>query len=287
MYGSTSRAAIWANQLTGWLASLRIGLVPGKNVRWDPPIDQSLLRVWLPQASEALSNRVEWWVAQLPMDSRRRRFNLLLVDSNRVPVGFAKFTRNRPNPMSLIALARFAEEPTRSFWSPALALADQLGDYSVVLTSSMPNRAHRPAVLSPDLRRTIVDEIHHRLDDLAAPGVAIHGDFAPWNVRSFSGGGIAVLDWEEITSGVVGADELWYAVCSRALAGGGLELAWKQIVSDSPYGLEVMSEAARFLINRLSQKEPEEIDSQNAMPPKLDEFSRSLRSILEDIAGAS
>lgn len=287
MYGSTSRAALLANHLTGWLASVWIELVPGKNIRWEPPIDNAVLLEWLPRASRALGRQVVSWVAQLPIDTRRRRFNLLLLDASRAPAGFAKFTRNRPNPMSLVALARFAETPTRSFWSPGLALAEELGDYSVVLTSTMPNRPHQPAVLSPSLRGRIIDEIRSRLDDLATPGVAFHGDFAPWNVRTFGKGRIAVLDWEEITSGVVGADELWYLVCSRALAGKAREPAWEQLLTTSPYSREEISAAARFLIHRLNQKEPEEIDSETPMPPKLEDFSRLLRSMLEEVAATS
>lgn len=287
MYGSTSRPALLANQITGWLASRRIELVPGKNVRWDPPIDEGLLKDWLLRASEALGRHVEWWVTQLPMDMRRRRFNLLLLDSSRVPVGFAKFTRNRPNPMYLTALARFTETPTMSFWSPGLAFADQLEDYSVVLTSPMPNGFHRPSVLSRDVRRRIFDEIGDRLDDLAAPGVAVHGDFAPWNVRSLAKGGIAVLDWEELTSGVVGADELWYAVCSRALAGNDRPPVMEQLVAGSLYSFADMAAAARFWIDRLNQVEQEEIDPDRPIALKLNKFSRRVRSNLEELARAS
>lgn len=152
-------AGLLANQMTGWLAAHSVRLVPGSDVAWEVPAEEPLFRDWVDRAGDALRTRVGSWVVQLPIDRRRRRFSLLLLDLGRWPVGFAKFTGNPANPLAVRALARFADQPTRAFWSPQLALAGRLGDYSFVLTSPMPNRPHCPAVLTPQHRRQILGEI--------------------------------------------------------------------------------------------------------------------------------
>jgi hypothetical protein len=223
-------------------------------------------------------------VVHLPADPRRRRFNLLLLDSQAAPVGFAKFTANRPNAMALDALRRFAEDQTQSFWSPKLIVSGQAGIYSYAVTTTMPNRPHGPARLNGTSRREILTEIQDRLSDLVPTGVAVHGDFAPWNVRQFADGKVAVVDWEETRLGAPAADDLWFVVAVHAPRGSDVSSVLREIMQGSSYTRAEIFDAAEYWLKRLSEPEAREIASEIVMPASLNENSRRIKTLLENVA---
>ena len=284
IYGSTSNVGVIANQLTGWLAGRSTAIVPGTNAVWEPPLTFRQFREWLDRACDVVNKRISTWVVQLPRDRRRRRFNLLLLESSGAPVAFAKFTTNPANPLALEALKRFEDEPTKAFWSPGLLSTDQAGNMTVVMSTPMPNRRHWPAILEPDTRHRILEEIRGRLGDLAYPRAFVHGDFAPWNVRRLAGARIAVVDWEEATKGVAGADALWFVLCSRARADH--KVVVNELTAEDRYSETEIVSAARYWLQRLDREEAAEIDPEQEMPAQLDSFSQRLRSMLERIAEA-
>lgn len=275
-----------ANLITGALTRLSIRMVPGSDIVWEPAIEREQFAEWLSRAEDSMGCHIPWWVVQLPQDRRRRRFNLLLLNADRVPVGFAKFTMNVSNPMSLKALERFGSEPPRSFWAPKLVLAEQLGSYSSVLTTAMPNRPHRPAHLDRECRRAILHEIRVRLDDLSTSEVTMHGDFSPWNVRRFSGGDVAVVDWEEVTSGVAGADELWYLIWTLGMRQNGLQRVITEFQRDSPYSDADLEAAALFWLRKLGLAEGAEIDLAGSMSASLSARGARVTDMLKDIGAA-
>jgi hypothetical protein len=288
LHGAVRHVALLAHGVTGWLAGRDIRLVPGRNVTWRPPLAVDLFDQWFSLVQERLDIVARSWVVQLPTDRRRRRFNLLLLDARRVPIAFVKVTANPPNPMSIGALSRFNDEPPTSFWVPRLALDGRLEHLSYVVTSAMPNKSHRPAILLPDVRHRVVKEIQARLADLATPpSVVVHGDFGPWNVRQLRDGRLAIVDWEETAAGVVAADELWHSVClqrHRQPLGKTLTRVRAELAHHSSEDVVV---AARFWVDRLGRPQPAEVDESISMPNRHRIASARTREVLEALSGSS
>ena len=284
-YGSTGVVGQAANQLTGWLTSRAIHLVPGKNVEWHPPIDRTELEAWLNDVAGALQSRVVSWVVQLPADRRRRRFNLLLLDEQRIPVGFAKFTTNVSNQLAISVMSSFSEQSPYSFWAPAMVLNGRIGEYSFVVSTSMPNQRHRPAKLTPQQRHLIIHEVQERFAHLVSkPSVVVHGDFAPWNVRELRDGRVALVDWEETTAGVLAADELWWTVCALAKSAHGRATAYEEVMAASGYSDDDLAAAARFWLARLARSQPAEVDASVAMPDRFRSYSERIQALLQSLA---
>ena len=281
IYGSVGTPGLLGNQITGLLAGGSIALVPGVDVKWEPPMGPQLFADWLDRVSEILKARVSGWVIQLPADRRRRRFNLLALDTAGTPVAFAKFSTNPPNPLTLAALKRFETEPTKQFWSPVLLASERVGDFEVVVSTAMPNRPHAPAFLSPVDRRAVLLEMQDRLSDLVSPQVFTHGDFAPWNVRRFRNGVVAVIDWEETMPGVELADELWFVVCHHAWKRSDVPAVMEDLGVTSRYHKDLIARAAQFWLDRLRRPEKEEININIAVPNRVGRFAVRVRSLLE------
>ena len=278
-----SNPGLLANQITGFLAGRSVRIVPGSDIGWTPPMGEQLFNDFLERVGDIVKTQIPAWVVQLPRDRRRRRFNLLILDNAANPIAFAKFTANPRNPLTLAALERFRSEPTRRFWSPSLLAAERVGAYEVTLSTAMPNERHRPAQLSPVDRRWILDEIQNRLGDLVVPHVITHGDFAPWNVRRFGNGRVAVVDWEEMTPGVDLADEVWFVVCVHARTGGGISRVLDDLGAASRNTQELISSAAQFWLDRLRRPESDEIDRNLAIANRLDRFGLRVKDLLESL----
>ena len=283
IYGSTRKPGVLANQLTGWLAGRSVRMIPGTNVEWDPPFSLEQFHRWLDRVGGTVNRNIATWAVQLPRDRRRRRFNLLLLDRGGAPTAFAKFTENPANSLGLEALKRFYGEPTRTFWSPGLLSEDRVGNMTVVITTPMPNLRHWPARLGPDTLHMILDEIRGRLDDLAHPDTFVHGDFAQWNVRRLADGRIAVVDWEESTRGVSGADALWFLVCFRAKSDTNPEVVLRELQAGNRFSESDAFAAALFWLRRLDESEATEIDTTIQIPRPLRRHGRRIRTLLEEI----
>lgn len=279
LYGSVSRAGVLANQVSGWLASRAVGLVPGKDVEWSAPFAGDEFRGWLAAISTATGGMPKSWVVHLPVDRRRRRFNLLLLDHEHRPSAFAKFTMNPPSVLANAAMARLSDKPPDRSWTPIQLAAGELGDFSYLLTTAMPRGPHGPAKLGARDRRMILDELQDRLHGIATPpDVVVHGDFAPWNVRALSSGKVAVVDWEQATGGPIAADELWYLACSLSARAAGPQTITPKLSSYSRIDLVT---AAHFWLEKLTHAEPPEIDSLVAPPKRLTDRAARIRRLLQ------
>lgn len=261
-------------------------LVPGSDVDWRAPVSTPAFDNWVEMIEDRLRNQIEGWVVNLPADRRRRRFNLLLLDRSRQPIAFAKFTANPPNPLALSVLDEFSNNPPADCWVPGLLAHGLVEDFSYVVTSAMPNLSHKPARLNWEVRHQLVRELQENLQHLVAPrSVVVHGDFGPWNVRRLRDGRIAVVDWEEATEGMVGADELWHSVCVHAPSDS-VDRARALVRAELPFLSEAQIEAAAgFWLSRLGRPQPQEIDPTIAMPARLDAASVRLERVLAGFAG--
>ena len=281
LHGAIKRTALAAQGLSGWLAARDPRLVPGTDVDWRPPVSTPAFENWITTVEDRLGTEVRSWVVNLPADRRRRRFNLLLLDRSRKPIAFGKFTANPPNQLALQVLEEFAKNPPGDFWAPGLLAHGLVEEFSYVVTSAMPNLSHTPARLTWQVRHQLVREFQESLRHLIAPpSVIVHGDFGPWNVRRLRDGRIAVVDWEETTEGVVGADELWHSVCVHASAEP-VDRARALVRAEVPFLSEPQLEAAAgFWLTRLSRPQPQEIDPAIAMPARLDAASMRMERVL-------
>jgi hypothetical protein len=125
------------------------------------------------------------------------------------------------------------------------------------------------------------------LSDLDPAGIAVHGDFAPWNVRQFADGTVAVVDWEELSCGVPAADDLWFVVAVGASRRSSASVVLRDLMQGSPYTRAEVSSAAAFWLERLSGPEAAEINSGVKMPAGLDAYGLRIRNLLETILRAA
>ena len=111
----------------------------------------------------------------------------------------------------------------------------------------------------------------------------MHGDFGAWNVRSFRGGAIAIVDWEATARGVPVADELWHAISWGSAGTQNLDIARflrKELPDHDP---DVVSLAAQFWLEKLDETEADEIDPERTMPNSLRSAATTIRDLLEKL----
>jgi hypothetical protein len=264
-------------RLTGIsLRLLRVGTVP-----WEPPIDGATWDEWLDSSSSTVGAEVRN-VAILPAgDPHRRRFALLLLDMNDLPIGFVKWTRNPPNALGLEAERRLSTDPPRHFMIPRLLKHDTVDGWAYTINEMLPSGPHRPADLATSERRSLAEEIHTRLAGIAgSDDVVSHGDFAPWNVRRLATGAIAVIDWEDVRPSPAAADELWNVVTSALAVKGSSTQALGRVRSElSHYDDAALARAARFL-QRRGDEQPPEVDHTVERSTRLLRFERSISEVL-------
>jgi hypothetical protein len=88
----------------------------------------------------------------------------------------------------------------------------------------LPGRPHRPAWHAPV--DTIIGWLHDGLRDALARGdapdhwLAMHGDFAPWNLRRIFAGPLTLFDFEDAMYAPPAADRTYWDVTSVTLRGG-------------------------------------------------------------------
>ena len=290
-YASCRRYVLAANQITGWLAGRSVKLVPGVHRDWDPPFSPDDWSDWQRRIGASLGAVVEDAVVHLPADKRRRRFSLLLLDRTEAPIGHVKFAMAEIKPATLKALAIFAQHPTSLMWVPSLVESGSIGEWRFLLTTTMPQQAHRHAVLTPVRRRSIIAEIQERLAEvvgLPANGTAaVHGDFGPWNVRELRDGTIAVVDWEDVGVGPIAADELWHAVNIRIVSGDDPDrAAGKTSIELGMHKPEDVEAAARFWLARLAAPQPEDVEPGSVYPRWVSSLRSRLQRALEVLVAA-
>lgn len=281
VHGACTRLAVLAQTISGLLASFRVSLVPAQQTAWEPPCEPALVSACLDEVARVTGRSARSWAVQLPQDRRRRRFNLLLLDEERRPYSFIKFTANALNPRATAMHRRFAQEPPLAFWAPAYQASGDDGSWYYLALTAMPNLPHGPARLSAGARRRLLGEIQATGSaDEGRTLVAVHGDFGPWNVRRLINRRVAVVDWEELTTGPPAADELWHSITwwtqrARPIVTVEKVLRELELIGQAEIGL-----AASYWMDRLSQPETAEIDQNVAMPPRLAAYSNRLEETL-------
>lgn len=273
--------ALAANTLSGFLSGIQLALVPGRRWNWSPKCGTELIAECLEKVSE-MATAPMWIVVQLPRDARRRRFNLLLLDRRRRPISFVKFTTNRPNLMAISTHKRLADRAPANFWAPSFIASGDDGTWHFLALSAMPNLPHYPARLSPASRRELVTEIQSWVDSVGDErNATVHGDFGPWNVRRLADRRIAIVDWEDMTIGPASVDELWHLLTWYNQRHRRPISITRTLAELEPTSAHEIARAAKFLLERLSQPEPADVDHAAYMPSRLADYARRLKTSLE------
>jgi aminoglycoside phosphotransferase (APT) family kinase protein len=211
-----------------------------------------------------------------------------VLDRSGSAQAFVKFTRNPQSHLMIRALDqldRASEEPP--FWFPRILDHGEVGDWSYTVTSTMRQGPHRPAPLDTSERRRVIDALQSELlDGGIGDGEStfpVHADFGPWNVRVVDRR-IAIIDWEEMTTGPVAADELWHGL-SVGLLKGGDPVACAHDVSTSldHRTADEIDAAAAWWQARLRRPEPPEIEEGVSMPSSLESLPKRVASALDAI----
>jgi hypothetical protein len=282
IHGACSRVGVLAHTISGLLSAIDVRTVPAQRTSWEAPCDQALLAASIEQVSDATARSPRGWVVQLPQDRRRRRFNLLLLDGDRRPFSFIKFTASSLNGTATALHRQFAQKAPTTFWAPGYQASGDDGSWYYLALATMPNLPHGPARLSAATRRRVLAEIQATGEvDENQTLVPVHGDFGPWNVRRLANRRLAVVDWEELTLGPIAADELWHSLTwwsQRTRPPSTVSKVLAELRLTPPADIEA---AARYWIGRLSQPEAAEIDREVVMPPRLAAYSARLRESLD------
>jgi hypothetical protein len=251
---------------------------------WEPPVDRDAWDGFLDSSAVTVGAEVKNVVVFPASDPHRRRFALLLLDIDDVPIGFVKWTRNPPSPLGLEAERRLSAEPPRNFMIPRLLEHGTVADWAYTINEMLPPGPHRPADLATGERRVITEEIHRRLAGIAeGDEVMSHGDFAPWNVRRLASGSIAVIDWEDVRPAPAAADELWHVVTSTLAVGGSSEEAVARVRGElRHFDDAALGRAARFL-QRREGEQPPEVDHAVERSRRLIRFEASISAALSSI----
>ncbi|MFZ0013674.1 MAG: phosphotransferase [Acidimicrobiia bacterium] len=283
MHGACRPLPVLANTIAGHLSRLSVRLVPAGAAEVALPFDESELGEILARVPQLEMERP--WVVMRPTDARRSRVMILGLDERRRPLVFVKATLDRPNQLALDVLER-CKEVVPGFVVPRIEAVFQTGRWWLTVEEPLPQLAHRPARLRADETHRLVETIHGYSSD--GPLVLAHGDLGPWNLRRFSDGRLAVIDWEYAHHAPVACDEIWFAVTRRlattrqdghqAGAAARSELA-------GLYADEDIAEAVAFIVAGRSGPEPDEVRDDVERSQSLLDFEDRLSAALTALAG--
>lgn len=249
LYTACQPHALWAQRAT-WhvIALLGPRALPGRAYTWDPLT-----------GGEHWDRLTEIWRREIgAFDSyalHRRRplvrsgFGALLLRRGE-PLAFVKLRKDYPAPLEheRVALEALARRPPHSFEAPRPLAWGESDGWSFLALSAMPRRVHT-VVKDPPFRDILADMAETIGTELGRPAsvpfhwVPLHGDFTPWNLRSFGNGRIVLLDWEEFGWAPPAADIVWYDAVSYIK---GLPLP--------PSGIPHTEEAMRFWLAYLESR---------------------------------
>jgi glycosyltransferase involved in cell wall biosynthesis len=194
--------------------------LPGRAIEWSPAVDRD---VWQ-ELSALLQREVGAFDGVAGYERLQRShpgFALLLLRDG-VPVSFVKLRYGDGAAVAneYQALHRVARYAPRSFSVPRPRAHGELHGWHFLAIEPLTPRLHRPASKPP--LGLITAEIQDALADLPrcentpAHWRPMHGDFAPWNLRTTPGGPV-LIDWEDAGWGPPGADEVFYLSTQAAL----------------------------------------------------------------------
>lgn len=287
MHSACRPAAVMVRNAVGRLSGKSLTLLRSGTSNWEPPIGPTQWNEWIDSTSETVGSAVTDVVVLPPSDPHRRRFALVLLDTDQHPVGFVKWTRNPANSLGLEAERRFTSNPPTHFTVPRLLEHATVDGWSFTINEMLTPGPHRPARLTRHERRLIAEEIHTSLTGTAAGGeddVISHGDFAPWNVRRLATGSIAVIDWEAVRRTPVAADETWHVVTSTLAVGGSPTRAADRARKELGHHDEAAIDRAVTYLLRRGAEQPPEVDSTVDRSVSLIRFEHSIDQALKRIS---
>lgn len=287
MYAACKPLPVMFHKMVGHAAERALRTVAPRRTDWIPPMSAEAWRSVMDTASRAVGRRVADVIVQLPADERRRRFNVVLLDNEATAIGFAKFTTNTMNPLEIEAMRLLNRARPESFVYPRLLDSGALGEWSYRISSHLPPQPHGPAWLDPSQRRRIVAEIQTIAAPIAEAGsFPVHGDFGPWNVRRLRDGSVAVIDWEEMTTGPKAADDLWHAVHQALIRNKSDDAAVADVMATGAVlPAEDLREAAHFWVDRHDRPEPAEVADGTQPQRHLDAVHRML-GVMEQVVNS-
>ena len=225
LYAPCKRRAIWAQRLA-WFGTRLCGpaLLPGSSTAWEPPMGRDTWEAILATLRLEVGS-FDVLAAYHRLQRTRPGLALLLLRADH-PVAFVKV---RYGPASTLLNEARAQGEVWRFGPTSVAVTQplcvgQACGWHYFATSALPPRLHRPPSNPP--LSAIVAEIaealsHHPKDPATPPHwTPMHGDFAPWNLRSVQGSGLWLLDWENAAWGPPMADEVFYRASHAGLRGG-------------------------------------------------------------------
>ncbi len=221
LWSATSRRATIVRRIADvCLSSVGPRLTPGRRVtvRWPEVLGEAEWRE-IGQHITGLVAPFEHVVSYQPPQETRAGMALLLVGSGK-RLAFVKVRQREDTGLVretdvLEALAG----GTRGLWTPTVLGTGTTQTWRYVVTDPIPSARHMPCFRLPD--NGLVDWYQEQIKSVLGTGpqglVPMHGDFAPWNVRSLSTGKIAIIDWEDVGWGPSGADLAYLSAAGRAM----------------------------------------------------------------------
>ena len=258
MHSACHPLLVAGSNLSGQLAKVSVRLVPSTAYRGaslpHPHLWEAVLSHLGAQGS------IDAVIIMKPADARRSRLLVMGLGPDRRAVGFAKLTRNPPNPLATRILETLALK-RRSFLFPRIRETLNLGDWWLTIEEPVPQEPHWPAALSAGRRHDTLAEIQELLQNETDTTKLAHGDFGPWNVREMARSGLAILDWEDACWAPEAVDELWHAVTSRLARGKQPRTVVPEVKAElgAFFSDAVMESAAKFWLERWHKGEPPEI----------------------------
>jgi hypothetical protein len=221
LYSACRPRAIWLQRAAwAWIRLLGPRHLPGRAAMWQPPMEQ-----WL-ELAEALEKALgpfDAMAGYLRVQTSRPGVALLLLRRGQA-VAFVK-TRKGPSEAllnegrSLSAVSAYAP---KTFRAPTPLHSGEVAGWHYLAVSPLPAQLHRPPVDPPV--GEILQEVRSALaavprpPDLSPDWQPMHGDFAPWNLRTTGPRSLYLFDWERAGWGPAGADEVFYRATVAALA---------------------------------------------------------------------
>ena len=234
---------------TRWILRAGTGTLPGRRVRWAPPLPRDEWEALLAGVREAvgLFTSVAVWERRI---DEPRGFALRVGGR----AGEAAFVKVRPEPAPGLArerdLLRLADvESPRAFHLPALLGHGGGGAWSWIALSVVPPLHGPPG--HPRIA-VVTADVGHLLRDLPRPAATpahwepMHGDLTPWNLRQGADGRLWLYDWERAGYGPPGADAVLYHATAAALHG---EPGWQALSAAGAW-----PEAAAYWAERVAAR---------------------------------
>jgi hypothetical protein len=223
-YPACRPQALWVQR--GVRAAVRAfgpRVLPGPTYTWTPPPDAD---VWAELLERWHAELGDFQTMAIYQRNARPGFALLLFDDGD-PVAYVKVRRDqRTTHWEHQALVSLRDHETRLFRFPEPLSAGTVDGFSYLASTVLSREPFEPPDDPP--LEALAEEISRALIDLPRGAEVpshwqpMHGDLTPWNLRSASGAGLILFDWENAGFGPPQADVVLYRIVERVLYGGSI-----------------------------------------------------------------